>query len=115
VLDELGLVEALRTLAETAPVPLVIDAAGLALRPPPAVERAVYGLARSMIADGHAAGASKVRVHLGERAGILTVDVRHDAPSVFDAIDAEDRVGAVGGTLSVDHGPTWTECVASFP
>jgi hypothetical protein len=68
-----------------------------------------------MIADGHAAGASKIRVHLCERAGIFTVAVRHDASSAFDAIDAEDRVGAVGGAFNVVHGPTWTECTASFP
>lgn len=116
VLDELGLLEALRSLAETAPIPVLIELdTSIERRPPLAVERVVYGLTLSMIADGEALGASKVTISLGERAGQFTATIVHDAASTVDPTDDEDRVGALGGNLLVTAGSEGVEYVASFP
>jgi signal transduction histidine kinase len=116
VLDELGLVEALRSLAETAPIPIVIEHDGSAgQRPPVVVERVVYGLALSMLASGHAHGASTLTIQLGQLSGRFTATIAHDAAAVVDTTNDEDRVGAVGGTLVVASGAEGVGYVASFP
>jgi signal transduction histidine kinase len=116
VLDEFGLVEALRTLAETSPVPLVleVDAAPLT-RPDLAVERVAYGVALSSLAEAEAHGASAMSIRVEKRVGRFTVSIRHDGVGAADHTDDEDRVGALGGrldVLSVDDGVAY---VASFP
>ena len=69
VLDELGLVEALRTLAEASPVPLVLDVeAAPEARPDLAVERVVYGVALSSLSEAQAHGASAMSIRIEERA-----------------------------------------------
>jgi signal transduction histidine kinase len=116
VLDELGLVEAIRSLAETSPIPLVIDVEPSSLhRPPAAVERAIYRLGRSMMEDGKSAGASKVSIRLTDEGGQFTAILKHDAAHTIDPTDDEDRVGAAGGRLLITTGPDGVEYVASFP
>jgi signal transduction histidine kinase len=116
VLDELGLVEAIRSLAETSPIPLLVDIEPASPhRAPAAVEHAIYRLARSMIDDGKSAGASKVSIRLTENGGQFTAILKHDAAHTIDPTDDEDRVGAAGGRLGVTTAPDGVEYVASFP
>jgi signal transduction histidine kinase len=116
VLDELGLVEALRSLADTSAVPLLVEVdPSLRDRPEAAVEYATYALARSMIDEGEAAGASNVTIRLSECDGRLVAVLRRDAVGTLDVIDDEARLGAVGGTLVVTAGADGVEYVASFP
>ncbi|MEP6660918.1 MAG: histidine kinase [Acidimicrobiales bacterium] len=116
VLDELGLVEALRSLADTSPVPLVVEVdPSLHERPDATVEHAAYALSRSMIDHGELAGASKVAIRLSACDGRFTVVLRCDAVGNVDVTDDEDRVGAVGGSLVVTGGADGVEYVASFP
>jgi signal transduction histidine kinase len=115
VLDELGLVEALRSLAETAPILLSIDAHAMdGQRPPIGVERALYGLVVSVIAGGTALGASKVTISLTDRARQLTATIARDGTGAVDPTDDQDRIGAAGGDLVVTSGPSGAVYVASF-
>ena len=113
----MGLAEALRSLAEGSPVPLVLDleAEPPNTRPDLAVERVVYGVALSSLSEAEAHGASAMSIRIDERAGRYTVTIRHDGVGAADHTDDEDRVGAVGGrleVLSVDGGAAYG---ASFP
>jgi signal transduction histidine kinase len=116
VLDELGLADALRSLAEASPVPLVLDVEDAPeTRPDLAVERVVYGVALSSLSEAEAHGASTMSIRIEERLGRYTVSIRHDGIGAADHTDDEDRVGAVGGrldVLAVDGGVAY---VASFP
>jgi signal transduction histidine kinase len=116
VLHELGLVEALRSLAETAPIPVLIeDDLPAGHRPAIGIERALYGLAVSVIAGGAARGASKATIFVGERSGRLTATVTRDGTGPIDPTDDEDRIGAAGGSLAVTIATNDVEYVASFP
>ena len=112
----MGLAEALRSLAEGSPVPLVLDLeAEPPTRPDLAVERVVYGVALSSLSEAEAHGASAMSIRIDERAGRYTVTIRHDGLDAADHTDDEDRVGAVGGrleVLSVGGGAAYR---ASFP
>jgi len=115
VLDEFGLAEALRSMAEASPVPLVLDVeAAPDTRPDLAVERVAYGVALSSMSEAEAHGASAMWVRIDERAGRFTVSIRHDGVGAADHTDDEDRIGAVGGALEV-HVDNGVEYVASFP
>jgi signal transduction histidine kinase len=116
VLDEFGLVEALRSMAEASPVPIVLDAtAAPATRPDLAVERVVYGVSLSSLSEAEAHGASAMSIRIEERAGRFTVTIRHDGVGAADHTDDEDRVGAVGGRLDMLAGEDGVAYVASFP
>ncbi len=116
VLDEFGLADALRSLAEASPVPVLLDVeAAPETRPDLAVERVVYGVALASLSEAEAHGASAMSIRIEERIGRYTVTIRHDGVGAADRTDDEDRVGAVGGrldVLSVDPGVAY---VASFP
>jgi signal transduction histidine kinase len=115
VLDELGLVEALRSLAETAPIPVLVEARTTnGQRPPVGIERTLYGLALSAITGGAALGASKVTILLVEQSQQLTATISHDGTGAVDPTDDQDRVGAAGGDLVVSSGPSGVVYVASF-
>jgi signal transduction histidine kinase len=116
VLDELGLIEALRSMAEGSPVPLVLDVDDAPeLRPDLAVERVVYGVVLSSLSEAQAHGASAMSVRIEQRVGRYTVTIRHDGVGAADHTDDEDRVGAVGGALDVLAGTDGVAYRASFP
>jgi signal transduction histidine kinase len=116
VLDELGLIEALRSLAEASPVPLVVEVdTAPAERPDLAVERVAYGVVLSALAEAEAHGASAMSVRIEERAGRFTVIVGHDGVGAADHTDDEDRVGALGGRLDLMTVGEGVSYVASFP
>jgi signal transduction histidine kinase len=123
VLDELGLVEALRSLAEASSVPVVIaqdpSYPSDLRRPSIATERAVYGVALSIIRNAEASGASKVSIALTSSDRHFTATFDHDATApTLDPTDDEDRVGAVGGNLDVTigaQGAHGLHAMASFP
>jgi signal transduction histidine kinase len=117
VLDELGLVEALRSLAEESPVPMLLDCNSANDRPRLAVERVAYGVVLSSLSEAEAHGASVLSVRVENVKGVFTVHIRHDGAGVADHTDDEDRVGALGGRLDVTraHDGAGAEYVASFP
>ena len=98
ILTEAGLGPALETLADDAPLPVEIRELPDE-RFPEAVERAAY-IAVSEAVAGAAAEYVEVGVH---RAGeVLVVDLGPiEAPL---SVQAADRVGALGGTTSLQHG-----------
>jgi signal transduction histidine kinase len=116
VLDEFGLADALRSLAEASPVPVVLDVeAAPETRPDLAVERVVYGVALASLSEAEAHGASAMSIRIEERIGRYTVTIRHDGVGAADHTDDEDRVGAVGGRLDVLSADRGVAYVASFP
>jgi signal transduction histidine kinase len=117
VLDELGLVEALHSLAEESPVPMVLDCDAATARPPLAVERVAYSVVLSSLSEAESHGASVLSVRVEDRRGVFTVHISHDGAGVADHTDDEDRVGALGGRLDVTRAQDGrgAEYVASFP
>jgi signal transduction histidine kinase len=101
ILTESGLAAAVRLLADTAPVPVILDAITEARFPPP-VERAAYSFAATAVdaAGCHDAEEARVRLtcepdHLVlEVAGVRAVPER-------DLVHVTDRVGAAGGHVQV--------------
>jgi signal transduction histidine kinase len=115
VLDELGLVEALRSLAEESPVPLLLELDDVpARRPELAVERVAFRVVLSSLAEAEGNDATAVSVRLDERNGWFVVSIRHDGLGVADRTDDEDRVGALGGRLDVVSVEGGVECVVAF-
>ncbi|HJQ65749.1 MAG TPA: GAF domain-containing sensor histidine kinase [Gemmatimonadales bacterium] len=124
LLDDLGLVPALRSLAETftarTGVPATIDAPALV---PPLSDRAELALFRAMqeaLANvARHAAATKVSVRLANGAGRLALEVTDDGrgvPPEFDLARAEreghlglagmrERLTALGGTLEIASAP----------
>ena len=105
VLTSSGIVAALETLADTAPLLLRVEIDNVG-RYPGEVETAVYAI----VAEAVSGSSAPVRVTLEEANGdlVMTVD---DAPWSGGVVAAEDRVGAVGGAL------TWVgeRCVVQLP
>ncbi|MBA2553321.1 MAG: hypothetical protein H0V10_06450 [Geodermatophilaceae bacterium] len=93
-----GLAAALETLAEGSAEPLRIDAVP-SRRFPPAVEAAAYQVVAYL---NRASGGSGVRVTAEYEDDHLTVAVATAAPPE-DLVAMEDRVGALGGRLSLGH------------
>lgn len=116
VLDELGVGEALRSLAETSPLPMELEIDAWAdRRAPLPVERAIYTLVTSLLHRAESLGASAVRVSLGESQHPLIATICHDGSGAgIDLTDAEDRVGAVGGDLDVTVRADRIQYVARF-
>ncbi len=103
ILDERGLIEALRSLAEVSPVPVRLDVDGCDdRRDSLSVERSAYALATSVLRRARAADATRVLIALDRSRGALTATMEHDGRiDGIDVTDDEDRVGAVGGELEV--------------
>ena len=104
VLTEAGLEPALTSLAETAPLPIQVDAVPSG-RYPDTVETAVYVTVAEAIDDAAAREATFVSVDVRERDDRLLVVARDDGERrSVPPIQISDRVGALGG--SVEAGAT---------
>jgi hypothetical protein len=88
-------------LAETSDVTVeVVCTVGERL--PSSVEIASYLLVAEAIEAAAARSATHVGVKIAQRAGRLHVDITHDATDLAaDLVHVADRVGAVGGRLTV--------------
>jgi signal transduction histidine kinase len=121
VLSQAGLGPALESVAERLPVPVSLDVP--ASRFDPTVESAAYFLAcEAMTNAAKHADASSVRVCVRPASGRLLVEVLDDGvggatPSAGSGLTGlEDRVAALGGTLTVDSPPgQGTRLMASIP
>jgi signal transduction histidine kinase len=108
ILTEAGLGAALRSLAESAAVPVTVDAPGGRL--PTAVEQAMYFVAAEALANAvKHAGASAVRVSVQVADGLLKLDVHDDGVGGAGLEGGgtglrglADRVAALDGTLHID-------------
>jgi signal transduction histidine kinase len=93
---------ALPQLADASPVPVTLDVDG-ELAVPPDVARTAYAAAAAVME--RAPGPVRVRVRRDE---VLAVSIETDDPDGFadlpDLVDVSDRVGALGGTISVGAG-----------
>jgi signal transduction histidine kinase len=111
VLAEAGIGPALATLADTAPLPVEIRHAGHD-RYPETVEAAVYFTVAEAIGDAARRGAGHAAVNVTDEEGKLVVTVEDDGPGdAGPMVAAADRVGALGGSLSI----TQTMCRAEIP
>jgi signal transduction histidine kinase len=103
ILTEAGLAPALRTLADRAPIPVeladVVDD-----RSDADVEATAYLVVADTIDHASKASATAAIVRVERSARDLVVDVKHDGnPLCGDAVvNLADRVGALGGRLTVD-------------
>jgi signal transduction histidine kinase len=111
LLSDLGLVDALRSMAREAVLPVRVNAHGVT-RHPIEIESAVYFtcVEATQNAIKHAAGANGVSIALDEAAGLLRFSVQDDGPGLgLDAGDGRglhnmhDRIAAVGGRLCIEH------------
>jgi signal transduction histidine kinase len=99
ILTEAGLAVALRTLADTAPVPLDIVSC-TDERFPAAAEATAYAVAVEVL---EGAGEDGIAVRAARVGDTLVVDA--EGPNVAPTIHLADRVGALGGTLAATpHG-----------
>ena len=111
VLAEAGLAPALATLADTAPLPVQIRRADDRRYPAP-VEAAAYFTVTEAVDDAARRGADRAAVTVAPEGGRLVVTVE-DNGTVRGApmIALADRVGALGGSLSIKQ----TVCRAEIP
>jgi signal transduction histidine kinase len=101
VLAEAGLGPALATLADTASLPVEIRHAGKA-RYPETVEAAAYFTVAEAIDDAAQRDAGHAAVSVTHQGGRLVVTVEHDGPGdAGPMVAVGDRVGALGGSLSI--------------
>ena len=101
ILNEAGLAAALATLADAAPVPVVIRDAAVGRCPGP-VEIAAYLLVSESIGDAADRGADCVTVTTVRDGDGLVVTVEDDGRDrVATLVRLVDRVGALGGTVEV--------------
>jgi signal transduction histidine kinase len=123
VLAHRGLRAAVASLTARTPVPVTLDVP--AARFPATAEGTAYFVVAEALANvGKHAGASEASVRIAEKEGRLRVEVADDGRGGARAdlehgsglAGLEDRVAAVGGTLSVDSPPGGgTRVVASMP
>jgi signal transduction histidine kinase len=101
ILTEAGLTAAVRSLADTAPVPVVLDAPTDA-RVDPAVERAAYTFVATTIEAATLDDADKLLIRLLPEDGLLLVKVTGATHvPTRDLEHVTDRLRAVGGRLLV--------------
>ena len=116
ILEEAGLAGALETLADEAPLPVVIEAAPEA-RFAPASESAAWRLVARCTADAGRQGAASVRVTIAQRD--LRLDVRLEIVGLAEPIDTVglgDAIGAAGGSLATSApGPGTMRIMAALP
>jgi signal transduction histidine kinase len=121
VLTDLGLADALRTLAERAPMP--VDVAADTGRFPPEVETAAYFIVAEALANiAKHARASRATVVVERQGALVRIEVRDDGVGGADAARGSglsglvDRAGALDGRLFVDSPPgEGTRVVAELP
>jgi signal transduction histidine kinase len=115
LLAERGLPDALSAAATRAALPTTVDAEGIG-RYPQLLEAAVYFCCLEALqnAGKHAGDGAEASVTLREEEGALLVEVADDGAGFEMAsgagqghgfVNMADRVGAIGGTLSVDSAP----------
>ena len=113
LLTDSGLVEALRSVAAQAPVPVDVAAAGVT-RHPIEIESAVYFTCVEALQNAikHAAGVTGVWIELSQSPGTLGFEVRDDGPGFTldehvgrGLRNMHDRIEAIGGDLTVDTEP----------
>jgi signal transduction histidine kinase len=113
LLNSFGLPAALRDVREHAAPPLQIDAVGVG-RYPPEIESAVYYCCLEAIQNAakHGGRGVRVSVALAEENGRLTFRVVDDGPGFslaeargFGLQNMEDRLGALGGQLTISTAP----------
>jgi signal transduction histidine kinase len=97
ILTEAGLGLALESLAESAPLPVVLRGTPDQRLPEP-VERAAYLVAAGSIDTGLDAGAGKISIRVGRAGDHLVVEAEGAGTGPFT--DLADRVGAIGGRLA---------------
>jgi signal transduction histidine kinase len=100
ILTEAGLGLALESLAESAPLPVVVRGTPDERFPEP-VERAVYLVAAGSIDAGLDAGTGKISIRVGRAGAHLVVEA--DGAGTGPFTDLADRVGAIGGRLAADR------------
>jgi signal transduction histidine kinase len=99
VLADGGLAVAVHALAEEGRIPVAIGALPDE-RFPPAVETAAY----AVVAEAARTAAGPMRVSARSNDGTLVVDIEEEQGSNrIDRMTLEDRLGALDGTLRVDH------------
>ena len=112
ILVEAGLGPALATLADEASVPVEIDAVVELRRYPESIESAAYLTAAEAVEDAASRNAGYAAISVVEVSGSLGITVEDDGMSRSSSmVQVADRVGAVGGTLSVQP----TSLRAEFP
>jgi signal transduction histidine kinase len=100
ILTEAGLGLALESLAESAPLPVVVRGTPDRRFPEP-VERAAYLVAAGSIDAGLDAGTGKISIRVALTRDHLVVEAEGAGTGPFT--DLADRVGAIGGRLAADR------------
>jgi signal transduction histidine kinase len=104
ILTEAGLAAAVRSLVDTAQVPVVFDAPTDA-RFDPAVERAAYSFVATTMESATRDGAENLLVRMLPEAGRLQVEITGATHIPAEELEhVTDRVGAVGGRLVEEDG-----------
>ena len=114
VLRERGVVDALRSLALTAPIPIQVTNSGLERCSTP-IEGAIYYCCLEAIQNAikHAGPGARATVDLGRREGDIHFTVADDGVGMQMRSSADgvgltsmrDRIGAVGGSLEITSAP----------
>jgi signal transduction histidine kinase len=99
VLDEAGLGPALWSLADRAPIPVDIEEVPDE-RCTTSAERAVYAVVTGAVEAAAPNSGTALGVRIDRTRGVLVVDVRGAAGGTYDHV--ADRVGALGGRLTVE-------------
>jgi len=100
ILTEAGLGPALQSLAESAPLPVIVRGS-LDERLPEQVERAAYLVAAGSIDAGSDTAAGKISIHVARAGDHLVIETEGAGAGPF--ADLADRVGAIGGRLAADR------------
>ena len=102
ILAEAGLMVALATLADAAPLPVELHDVAEG-RYPAAVETAAYLVVAEALQDAAGRGASHATIGIVQDGGWLVVTVADDGTSrTSSMVQLADRVGSLDGSLAVD-------------
>jgi signal transduction histidine kinase len=99
-LDKVGLVAALESYLDEAPVAVELDVGPLLGARSQATDRTGYRIVRTFVEAAAGRQATVVTVHLSESDHRLVVELEHDGSAIDDMLDLDDRVGALGGYWS---------------
>ena len=106
----------MRTFAHRAPIALDVGDVHVG-RIAPNAEVAAYAVVAAVVGDAARGTASAATVTLKHDGGRLTIDLRHDGACTSPAVARHlaDRVGALGGTVTVAPGHVRAElaCASS--
>ncbi len=134
VLDDLGLVPALRTLAResgAARTQVVVDAPPLKARLTPALQTALYRIAQEAVTNAlKYARARQIRIALREARGVIVLEVQDDGQGFDESAISQDgrlgpglglfgmreRAALLGGSLKIHSAPgAGTDVTAELP